>query len=130
MKYALATHPVHLGLGATVLPQPEFSGAAWFEEYGARHGDDGPEGRLVTVFNFEGDWESWEMHPAGDELVLCLTGSMTLHQVHLDGSTQTVTLAAGEYAINPPGTWHTADVPGTATALFITAGLGTETRPR
>jgi hypothetical protein len=26
--------------------------------------------------------------------------------------------------------WHTADVVGTATALFITAGMGTQNRPR
>jgi hypothetical protein len=31
---------------------------------------------------------------------------------------------------NPPGWWHTADVTGSATALFITAGLGTEHRAR
>jgi hypothetical protein len=36
----------------------------------------------------------------------------------------------GQYAINEPGTWHTADVTGETTALFITAGLGTQHRPR
>ena len=36
----------------------------------------------------------------------------------------------GEYVINAPGVWHTADVEGSATALFITAGAGTEHRPR
>ena len=41
-----------------------------------------------------------------------------------------MTLQAGEYAINPPGTWHTADVDHEATGLFITAGMGTEHRPR
>ena len=70
------------------------------------------------------------MHPAGDEVVICVSGSMTIHQEHKDGTTATVTLAAGEYAINPPGTWHTADIAGQATALFITAGMGTEARPR
>ena len=45
-----------------------------------------------------------------------------------DGST--VELGEGQYAINEPGVWHTADVAGEATALFITAGLGTEHRPR
>ncbi|MEO0715324.1 MAG: cupin, partial [Pseudomonadota bacterium] len=64
------------------------------------------------------------------EVVLCLSGEMTLIQEHPDGQTETVTLKANEYAINPPGTWHTADVSGTATALFITAGLGTQHRPR
>lgn len=55
---------------------------------------------------------------------------MTLHQEHADGSTDTVTLKPGEYAINPRGTWHTADVNGSATAIFITASMGTEHRPR
>ena len=41
-----------------------------------------------------------------------------------------VSRTAGEYAINPPGTWHTADVEASATALFITAGEGTDHRPR
>lgn len=41
-----------------------------------------------------------------------------------------MTVGPGEYAINPPGVWHTADVEGEATALFITAGLGTEARAR
>jgi hypothetical protein len=32
--------------------------------------------------------------------------------------------------INPPGVWHTATVYEPGQALFITAGRGTETRPR
>ena len=43
---------------------------------------------------------------------------------------RTIVLRAGEYAINPRGVWHTADVAGHATAVFITAGQGTEHRPR
>jgi hypothetical protein len=41
-----------------------------------------------------------------------------------------VILDPGKYAINEPGTWHTADVDGEATALFITTGLGIAHRPR
>jgi hypothetical protein len=41
-----------------------------------------------------------------------------------------VTIVPGEYAINLPGVWHTADVDGEVTALFITAGMGTQHRPR
>ena len=41
-----------------------------------------------------------------------------------------MTLTAGEYAINEPGNWHTADVDGEATAIFITAGIGTQMRGR
>ena len=121
---------IHLGLGATAVAQPPFTGMEWYAGYGQRHDADGAEGRLVSMYTFSEPWDSWEMHPAGDEVVICTSGAMTLHQEHADGSTATVTIGAGEYAINPPGTWHTADVAGEATAVFITAGLGTEHRPR
>jgi quercetin dioxygenase-like cupin family protein len=127
----IETHPIHLGLGATAVVEPEFTGEmSWYEGYGERHAGDGAEGRLVTTHTFSEAWDMWEMHPAGAEVVLCTAGSITLHQQHLDGTTATVTLTAGQYVINPPGTWHTADVDRAATALFITAGLGTEHRPR
>lgn len=69
-------------------------------------------------------------HLHGDEVVLCLSGTMTLQQKFADGTTAAVTIGPGEYAINPPGCWHSADIVGTATALFITPGFGTETLPR
>jgi mannose-6-phosphate isomerase-like protein (cupin superfamily) len=102
----------------------------WYADYSARNAADGAEGRLVSHSHFAENWTSWEMHPAGDEVVLCLSGRMTLHQEFADGTTSTVTIGPGDYAINPPGCWHTADVEGEAAALFITAGLGTEHRPR
>jgi len=127
----ISAHPIHLGLGATAVVEPLFTGEmAWYAGYTDRHADDDAEGRLVTMHTFTGSWDVWEMHPSGSEVVLCTDGALTLHQEHHDGSAATVTLAAGEYAINPPGTWHTADVDGSATAVFITAGLGTEHRPR
>lgn len=126
----LEERPLHLGLGATAVPQPPFTGMEWYADYGLRHDGDGAEGRLVSMHTFDAPWDSWEMHPAGAEVVICTAGEMTLHQEHADGSEETVTITAGEYAINPPGTWHTADITGSATAVFITAGLGTEHRPR
>ena len=63
-------------------------------------------------------------------MIPATAGSIVLHQEHADGSKSTVTLGPGHYAINEPGTWHTADIRGEATALFITAGWGTEHRPR
>jgi mannose-6-phosphate isomerase-like protein (cupin superfamily) len=129
---ALTTHPIHLGLGATAVVEPEFTGGMdWYAGYGERHdADDGIEGRLVAMHSFIEPWDMWEMHPCGAEVVLCTEGTMTLHQEHADGSTAAVTLRPGEYAINPPGTWHTADIDGEATAVFITAGKGTQHRPR
>lgn len=122
--------PLHLGLGAQAVAQPPFSGMAWYDAYEDRNRADGAEGRLVSAYQFTESWDSWEMHPAGDEVVLCLSGRMTLHQEHADGATASVTLGPGDYAINPPGCWHTADIEGEATALFITAGLGTQHRAR
>ena len=128
---SLELHPLHLGRGAKALPQPAFTGAMeWYEAYGARHDADGNEGRLVSTFRFTESWDSWEMHPAGDEVVLCTAGEMTLVQEDPDGRVTSTSIRAGEYAINPPGVWHTADIAGEVTAVFITAGLGTEHRLR
>ncbi len=126
----LFDQPIHLGLGASAVAQPPFTGMEWYEAYEARHGGDGKEGRLVSMYRFTEDWNSWEVHPAGEEVVVCLSGRMTIHQEHSDGRIEQVTLGAGDYAINPAGTWHTADVPEDATALFITPGEGTTHRPR
>lgn len=127
----LARQPLHLGLGASVQVEPEFTGdMSWYEAYVERHRDDGFEGRLVALHTFSEPWPMWEMHPNGTEIVLCTAGTITLHQEKTDGTKATLSLGPGQCAINEPGTWHTADVDGEATALFITPGLGTEHRPR
>jgi hypothetical protein len=56
------------------------------------------------------------------------TGDMAWYMAY--GAPRRVVLGPGEFAINDPGVWHTADVDAPATALFITAGVGTEVRPR
>ena len=128
-RLSLARFPLHLGLGARAVAQPEFTGMDWYAAYLERHAADGDEARLVQLFSFSENWTSWERHPLGDEAVICTAGEITLIQ-QLPEGTQKVTLTAGDYAINPRGVWHTADVAGHATALFITAGRGTEHRPR
>lgn len=127
----LSTHPIHLGLGASAGIEPEFTGNyEWYQSYGDRHAVDGVEARLVSQFTFTEPWSTWEMHPNGHEVVLCVAGTMVLHQEHLDGTRSQVTLEPGQYAINAPGIWHTADVSGSATGVFITAGVGTQIRAR
>ena len=131
MKNNIQQNPIHLGLGATAVVEPEFSGKMeWYAEYSGRHASDGVEGRLVNLFTFTESWSEWEVHPNGSEVVLCVAGSITLHQEKPDGTKATVTLEPEEYIVNEPGTWHTADVEDSATVLFITAGLGTQGRPR
>lgn len=127
----LATHPIHLGLGAKAVIEPAFAGNfEWYEAYASRHADDGANGWLVSQFSFNEPWATWEMHPNGHEVVLCLAGSIVLHQEHPDGAHTQISLSPGHYAVNAPGVWHTADVTGNATGLFITAGMGTQIRPR
>lgn len=82
----LGTFPVHLGLGGRAESQPAFTGMDWYAAYCARVAADGKEGRLVSLHHFTADWDSWEMHPAGDEVVVCLSGKMTLVQEQSDGT--------------------------------------------
>lgn len=130
MPSNLSRHPIHLGRGASAVPQPEFTGdMAWYVAYDGRHGGDGPDGRLVSMYTFTSSWTTWEVHPKGDEVVICVAGEITLIQ-DLEGEHVHVRLGPGDYAINPPGVWHTADVEATATAVFITPGEGTLNRDR
>lgn len=129
--HKLETRPIHLGLGASTCVEPTFTGGMdWYMGYGERHSDDGVEGRLVSMHTFDKPWDEWEMHPQGSEVVICTAGTIVLHQEDPDGTARTVTLGPGHYAINDPGVWHTADVETAATAIFITAGIGTQHRAR
>lgn len=122
--------PVHLGLGARAVAQPEFTGVEWYEAYAMRHAADGVEGRLVAMHTFTSDWPTWEIHPEGDEVVLCVSGQITLIQELGESRFHSETLGPGEYLVNPAGVWHTADVAQSATVLFITSGAGTQNRER
>jgi mannose-6-phosphate isomerase-like protein (cupin superfamily) len=128
--FTLSTHPVHLDAGTGIVRLERFDGTPeWYERYGAAHLSTSDDGRLVTMHSFDRSWDTWEMHPRGDELVVCVQGTIVLHQ-EIGGEVTTVELATGQAVVNPPGAWHTADVTGACTALFVTAGAGTEIRPR
>jgi quercetin dioxygenase-like cupin family protein len=128
--FDLSTTHIHLGLGARAIPVPDFQ---WTPEflagYAALAEGDGDEGRLVMTGAQTESWDSWERHPAGEEVVVLLSGRADLIQ-EIDGEEHRVALHPGEAAINPPNVWHTADVHEPGTALFITPGKGTEHRPR
>ena len=97
--FTLSEIPVHLGLGATVVPQERFTGDMdWYE----RHGADGVEGRLVSMHTFTASWDTWDMHPNGEELVVCTDGELTLTQ-EVDGEARSVVLGAGAAVVNPLG---------------------------
>jgi mannose-6-phosphate isomerase-like protein (cupin superfamily) len=120
---------VHLGLGAAATALPDF---AWSPEYlnayTERFEADGDEGRLVCVSPQESTWDIWERHPAGDEVVVLLSGRVDVIQ-ELEGTQHVVELRAGEALVNPRNVWHTTRVHEPGQALFITPGAGTEHRP-
>jgi mannose-6-phosphate isomerase-like protein (cupin superfamily) len=83
---------------------------------------------LVAAHSFDRDWPTWEVHPAGDEIVVLLSGAATF--LLDEGATRrTVTLGKpGEFVIVPKATWHTARISVATTMLFVTPGEGTENR--
>lgn len=85
-------------------------------------------GRLLSYGEFSGDWDSWEMHPRGDELVLLLSGSATLVLEHEETREELVLDAAGAFVVIPRGTWHTFQGAKGCAMMFITPGQGTEHR--
>lgn len=86
------------------------------------------QGRLMTAFSFSEPWSSWERHPAGEELVMLLSGSATL-VLEESGHQRTGQLSRpGSYVLVPKNTWHRAETTEPTTMLFLTAGAGTEHR--
>jgi mannose-6-phosphate isomerase-like protein (cupin superfamily) len=87
-------------------------------------------GRTVMGFSFAEPWSTWEMHPLGDEVVVLLQGATTF-TLERDGGPQKVSLdTPGQFVVIPRGVWHTADARTPTSMLFITAGSGTQHRPR
>lgn len=86
------------------------------------------ENWLITEFHFAEDWQTWEMHPHGEEIVYLLSGSMDLI-LEKDGISQTVELRSKGLVIIPEEMWHTAKVLEPSNMLVITLGKETNTRP-
>ncbi len=87
------------------------------------------QGRLMSAFTFSEAWPSWERNPAGEELVMLLSGAAVL-VLEENGVEREVELATpGAFVLVPKGTWHTAKTSVSTTMLFLTPGDGTEHRP-
>ena len=82
---------------------------------------------MVTVSEGQGAWPRWEMHPAGDEVLLILEGQPKLWFEHPDGRLEALTPQTGATVIVPKGVWHRAE--GAYKMLFITYGEGTTHKP-
>ncbi len=83
---------------------------------------------LVSSYTFDADWPTWEVHPAGDEFVVLLSGDVELVLRREDGDDITRMNEPGTFVIVPRNTWHTARIHSPAAMLFITPGEGTENR--
>lgn len=83
---------------------------------------------LMSIHSFESSWDVWERHPAGDEVVVLLSGSAKMI-IRKETAKETVTLTEpGSFVIVPRNTWHTAETSEPTRMLFITPGEGTENR--
>ncbi len=81
---------------------------------------------LISAFQFSEDWDAWEMHPNGDEVVILMSGRATFC-LQMDGEVIRVELdRPGQYAVIPRGVWHTAETAQHACVLFITPGQDTQ----
>jgi mannose-6-phosphate isomerase-like protein (cupin superfamily) len=101
---------------------------AFWEELGKGARPELDQGRLLSAFSFSEPWPTWERHPAGEELVMLLSGSATL-LLEEAGEVRRVELQrAGEFVLVPTNAWHTARTSVPTTMIFLTPGAGTEHR--
>ena len=85
-------------------------------------------GRLMGITSQSADWNHWERHPAGDEILVLLSGEMELVFEKGDKE-ERASLEAGQTFIVPKGAWHRGIVKKPGQLMFITPGAGTEHRP-
>ncbi len=83
---------------------------------------------LISSHCFDSDWGSWECHPAGDEIVVLLSGAAIFELEMSDGVKRIELKAQGDYVVVPRGIWHTARIADAACMLFVTPGEGTQHR--
>lgn len=80
---------------------------------------------LVSAHEFSENWNTWEIHPHGDEMVVLVAGSAELVLRRESGDESVKLLEPGSYLVVPKNTWHTAFIEKHASLLFITPGEGT-----
>jgi mannose-6-phosphate isomerase-like protein (cupin superfamily) len=86
------------------------------------------QGRLMSAFTFSESWSTWERHPAGEELVMLLSGAATVVLEEFGQEREVRLSDPGAYVLVPQNVWHTARTDEPTTMLFLTPGAGTEHR--
>jgi mannose-6-phosphate isomerase-like protein (cupin superfamily) len=101
-------------------------GAKFWRGIAERHDLD--HGRLMGSTDQSKDWDHWERHPAGDEILTLLSGEMVI-VLETDGVEQRTAIKPGETFIVPKGVWHRGIVSAPGRLMFVTPGAGTEHKP-
>jgi mannose-6-phosphate isomerase-like protein (cupin superfamily) len=123
--YDLAT--TRLVLGPAHEATPKAVTPSIYEELGRDF--DGFRGHvLVSQHSFDEPWETWEIHPHGDEFVYLIAGDVDFVLQTPEGDRTLRVNRPGSYVVVPRGTWHTARPHAPTTMLFVTPGEGTENR--
>jgi quercetin dioxygenase-like cupin family protein len=125
--YHLRRDAIHLGGPRSAAPVPAFNED--YERYMAAHCTEADPGRLIAVHESREDWPVWEVHPAGDEVVVVLQGRAEF-LLDRGGEITRIVVGPHEAIINPAGVPHTANVLEPFTAMYITPCPGTEHLPR
>lgn len=80
---------------------------------------------LISAHQFREDWPTWEKHPAGDEMVILLSGCARFILRQEQGDKTIELTEPGSFVVVPKDVWHTAKIEDQANMLFITPGEGT-----
>lgn len=80
---------------------------------------------LISSYAFDEDWPTWEVHPAGDEFVILVSGDADLVLARESGEETIRMTEPGTFVIVPRNTWHTARIRKTSIMMFVTPGEGT-----
>jgi mannose-6-phosphate isomerase-like protein (cupin superfamily) len=86
------------------------------------------QGRLMGTTPQTADWDHWERHPAGEEILTLLSGELEI-VLQTEAGEERAVLKPGQTLIVPTGLWHRGIVRIPGELQFITAGAGTEHRP-
>jgi len=84
---------------------------------------------LVSEFQCDEDWGSWEMHPNGEEFVYLLEGDIEFLMETAEGELSSQRITDRGAVVVPRGVWHTAKVFKPSRMFFITMGAGTQHQP-
>lgn len=86
------------------------------------------EGRLMGAFRIIDDPDHWEAHPAGEEILFLISGSMDV-VLKQDGKEHVVQLRDRGACIVPRGVWHRQVIHRPSEFVFVTPGKDTQRKP-